>query len=72
MQPKPLVEIKAGRMNFDGRVVKPDRRRGIIRVIQDSQGMKQFQWLDADTKNPLEVSNTSCDTIRATMCSLTM
>ncbi len=33
IQPKPLVEIKAGRMNFDGRVVKPDRRRGLIRVI---------------------------------------
>ncbi|CDW71479.1 adhesion-regulating molecule [Stylonychia lemnae] len=42
-------------MTFDGKMVKPDRRRGIIRVVADFQGMKQFQWLDADTKNPIDV-----------------
>ena len=31
--PKALVEFKAGRMNYDGRMVTPDRRRGLIRVI---------------------------------------
>jgi len=31
--PKALVEFKAGRMNFDGRMVTPDRRRGLIRII---------------------------------------
>lgn len=41
-------------MNFDGRIVKPDRRKGIIRVIKDAQGMTQFQWCDADTKNPID------------------
>jgi hypothetical protein len=30
---KALVEFKAGRMNFDGRMVTPDRRRGLIRII---------------------------------------
>lgn len=40
--PKVLFEFKAGKMNFDGRIVKPDRRKGIIRVIQDAQGMKSF------------------------------
>ena len=30
-----LVEFKAGRMNFDGKLVKPDRRKGIIRVAKD-------------------------------------
>ena len=42
-------------MSFDGKTVKPDRRRGIIKVVQDPQGMKQFQWCDADTKNAIEV-----------------
>eukprot|EP00347_Sterkiella_histriomuscorum_P000606 403375198 len=50
--PKPVVEFKAGKMTYDGRTVKPERRRGLIRVISDPQGMKQFQWVDADTKNP--------------------
>ena len=33
--PKPLVEFKAGRMDYDGKMVTPDRRRGLIRVIKD-------------------------------------
>ena len=44
-------------MEFDGRKVKPMRRKGIIRVTQDNQGMKQFQWCDADTKNAIDVSS---------------
>jgi hypothetical protein len=30
------VEVKAGKMDFDGHKVKPQRRKGIIRVTQDS------------------------------------
>lgn len=52
--PKPLVEFKAGKMHYDGRMVKPDRRKGILRVIKDFQGMNQFQFVDADTKNPID------------------
>jgi hypothetical protein len=37
-----LVEFKAGKMDFDGKMVKPDRRKGIIRVMKDAQGMMQF------------------------------
>eukprot|EP00347_Sterkiella_histriomuscorum_P005183 403357578 len=53
-QNKSLVEFKAGKMTYDGRMVKPERRKGIIRVISDPSGMKQFQYLDADTKNPID------------------
>jgi len=42
MGPKALVEIKAGKMNFDGRMVTPDRRKGLIRIVKDASGMKQF------------------------------
>jgi hypothetical protein len=31
-----LVEFKAGRMDYDGRMVKPDRRKGLIRIIKDA------------------------------------
>ena len=41
-------------MNYDGRMVTAERRKGIVRVIEDSGGMKQFQWCDADTKNPID------------------
>jgi hypothetical protein len=39
---KPLAEFKAGRMNYDGRMVTPDRRKGLIRIIADAHGMKTF------------------------------
>ena len=52
--PKPSVEFKAGRMTFDGRIVKPERRKGLIRVMSDSQGMCQFMFVDADTKNKID------------------
>ena len=45
---KPLVEFKAGRCDFDGKMVKPDRRKGTIRVVKDFQGMKKFEWCEAD------------------------
>ena len=41
-------------MDYDGKLVKPDRRKGLIRVVKDAQGMLQFQWCDADTKNPID------------------
>ena len=54
MGPKSLIEIKAGRMNYDGKLVTPERRKGLIRIVEDQGGMKQFQWCDAETKNPIE------------------
>jgi hypothetical protein len=54
MGPKSLIQFKGGKMNYDGKMVTPDRRKGIIRIIEDQGGMKQFQWCDADTKNPIE------------------
>ena len=41
-------------MDFDGRMVKPQRRRGLLRIVQDPSGMKSLQWCDADTKNPID------------------
>ena len=42
MGPKALVEFKAGKMNYDGKMVTPDRRKGLVRVVEDAGGMKQF------------------------------
>lgn len=40
MGPKALVEVKAGKMNYDGKMVVADRRKGLIRIIKDASGMK--------------------------------
>ena len=51
--PPPLVEFKAGRMNFDGKMVTPERSRGYVRVVRDPHqpGMVTFQYLDEEKKN---------------------
>ena len=38
--PKPLVEFKSGKMNYDGKMVTPDRRKGLVRIVEDASGMK--------------------------------
>jgi len=40
--PAPLVEFKAGRMNYEGKMVTPDRRKGLIRIVGEPSGMKTF------------------------------
>ena len=40
MGPKALVEFRAGKMNYDGKMVIADRRKGLIRIIKDASGMK--------------------------------
>ena len=42
-------------MNYDGRMVTPDRRKGLLRIVVDaaSGGIKTFQWCD-ESKTPIE------------------
>ena len=38
-----LVEFKSGIMNFDGKMVTPDRRKGKVKLVKDMQtGMNNF------------------------------
>ena len=53
-QSNALVEFKAGKMSYDGKKVKPERRKGLIRVTKDMQGMIQFSFCDAETKNKID------------------
>lgn len=43
-------------MNYDGRMVTPDRRRGWIRIVKDPMqpGMITFKYLDESKQNELE------------------
>lgn len=49
-----LAEVKAGKMDYDGRMVKPQRKKGIIRITKNAEGMTIFSWCDAETKNPID------------------
>ena len=31
--PKVLIEVKAGKMSYDGKMVRPERAKGLIRVV---------------------------------------
>ena len=46
--PPALCEFRAGKMNFDGRMVTPERRRGWIRVTSNPMepGMVNFHFCD--------------------------
>jgi len=48
-----LVEFKCGKMTFDGKRVKPDRRKGLLKIVNEGQ-IKKLQWCDADTKTPID------------------
>jgi hypothetical protein len=45
---KPLVEFRAGKMNFDDSTknVTPDRRKGLIQLTQSPDGLIHFIWKD--------------------------
>ena len=42
-----LIEFKAGAMQYDGKRVTPDRRRGLIWIVKDAQGVTSFEWKEA-------------------------
>ena len=53
--PPAVCEFKAGKMNYDGRLVTPDRRKGWIRVTSNPMepGMVTFNFCD-ENKQVLE------------------
>lgn len=52
---KVLVSFKAGRMNYDGKMVTPDRKAGLLRVVKNLATFEtQFQWCDPETEHPIE------------------
>ena len=40
-------------MNYDGRMVTPDRRKGLV-VLKKEDGIMKFQWLDASSRSVIE------------------
>ncbi|XP_050373083.1 26S proteasome regulatory subunit RPN13 [Argentina anserina] len=41
-----MLEFRAGKMNFEGKRVIPDTRKGLVRIARGEEGLVHFQWLD--------------------------
>lgn len=43
---KNLVEFKAGKMTLKGKMVHPDKRKGLVYVYQSDDSLMHFCWKD--------------------------
>ena len=50
-----VVEFKAGCCEWDGRNVKPDKRKGVFRLVIDMEGVQKAQWCDRTSGTPVMV-----------------
>lgn len=53
---KNLVEFKAGKMTLQGRLVKPDKRKGLVYVYQSEDSLMHLCWKDRGTGTVEDVS----------------
>ena len=51
-----IIDVLAGKMNFDGKKVSPDNRKGILRLVIDEspsiETVVKLQWLDRSVDPP--------------------
>lgn len=57
-QSKNLVECKAGKMSLKGKMVHPDKRKGLLYVYQSDDSLMHFCWKDRQTGTVEDVSRT--------------
>ena len=55
-QPKNLVEFRAGKMNLQGKMVHPDKRKGLVYIYQSDDNLTHFCWKDRKTGTVEDVS----------------
>ena len=52
---KNLAEFRAGKMSMKGRMVHPDKRKGLIYVYQSDDSLMHFCWKDRSKSTPEDV-----------------
>ncbi|RZC39818.1 proteasomal ubiquitin receptor ADRM1 [Asbolus verrucosus] len=68
---KHLVEIRAGKMNLKGRMVCPDKRKGLLYVYQSDDSLMHFCWQDRTTgivEDDLIIFPDDCEYIKVPQC----
>lgn len=55
-QSKNLVEFKAGKMTMKGKMVHPDKRKGLVYLHQTDDSLMHFCWKDRTTGTVEDVS----------------
>lgn len=66
-----LVEFRAGRMNMVGKMVHPDKRRGLLYVYQADDMLIHFCWKDVTTgvvEDDLIIFPDDCEFKRVDQC----
>ncbi|KAL9227143.1 hypothetical protein vseg_002874 [Gypsophila vaccaria] len=41
-----MLQFRAGKMFFEGKLVTPDPRKGLVQITRGEEGLVHFQWLD--------------------------
>ncbi|XP_026758764.2 proteasomal ubiquitin receptor ADRM1 isoform X2 [Galleria mellonella] len=68
---KHLVEFRAGRMTLKGRMVHPDKRKGLLYVYQGEDSLMHFCWKDRTTgevEDDLLIFPDDCEFVRVNEC----
>ncbi|CAH0592553.1 unnamed protein product [Chrysodeixis includens] len=68
---KHLVEFRAGRMTLKGRMVHPDKRKGLLYVYQGEDSLMHFCWKDRTTgevEDDLLIFPDDCEFVRVGEC----
>ncbi|PSN44288.1 Proteasomal ubiquitin receptor ADRM1 [Blattella germanica] len=70
-QNKNLVECKAGKMTLKGKMVHPDKRKGLLYVYQSDDSLMHFCWKDRQTgtvEDDLIIFPDDCEFKRVAQC----
>ncbi|KAJ8925605.1 hypothetical protein NQ315_009445 [Exocentrus adspersus] len=68
---KHLVEMRAGKMSLKGRMVYPDKRKGLLYVYQSEDSLMHFCWQDRTTgivEDDLIIFPDDCEYLKVPQC----
>ncbi|CAK8683168.1 proteasomal ubiquitin receptor ADRM1-like [Clavelina lepadiformis] len=68
---KNLVEFRAGKMNFKGKTVMPDKRKGLVYIYQTDDSLMHFCWKDRSTgttEDDLIIFPDDCELTHVSQC----
>ncbi|KAK4884350.1 hypothetical protein RN001_000621 [Aquatica leii] len=68
---KHLIEMRAGKMNQKGRMVYPDKRKGLLYLYQSEDSLMHFCWQDRTTgivEDDLIIFPDDCEYIKVPQC----